>query len=311
VAFAPGETLRYQYMLEGGGSGWSEPSPQHTVNYANLSSGSYRFVVRALNAEGLTSVRPASIEFVILPPLWLRWWFQLIVAALAGVLVYAFYRYRVTRLVELERVRTRIATDLHDDIGSSLSQIAILSEVAKRQLVPAAPALAEPLADIAGISRDVVDSMSDIIWAIDPERDHLGDLVNRMRRFSNDVLSVRDIQVAFVAPQSELAIGADLRRQIFLIFKEAVHNIVRHSGATEVRIALHVDHGWLTLEVQDNGAGFNSSRSRDGRGLRSMRERARSAGGTADLITGCGGTTVRVRLPLDRHLSEPAPDPHK
>jgi hypothetical protein len=91
-----------------------------------LSPGSYRFLVRAVNSDGVASERPASIAFVILPPVWLRWWFQLLIGALAGAAIYRLHRYRVTRLLGLERVRTRIATDLHDDIGSSLSQIAIL-----------------------------------------------------------------------------------------------------------------------------------------------------------------------------------------
>ncbi|HVP47473.1 MAG TPA: histidine kinase [Bryobacteraceae bacterium] len=177
--------------------------------------------------------------------------------------------------MELKRVRTRIATDLHDDIGSSLSQIAILSEVANRQVGEIHSKLAEPLADIAGISRELVDSMSDIVWAIDPERDQLGDLVHRMRRFASDLLSPRDIRLVFQTPDADqdLPIGADLRRQIFLVFKEAVHNVLRHSGATEVRIGFQVERGWLQLAVEDNGSGFDIVPRQEGHGLRSMRER--------------------------------------
>jgi signal transduction histidine kinase len=304
LAFAPGETLRYQYMLEGGDSEWSPAAQQRTVNYANLSSGSYRFLVRAINAEGVASARPASIAFVILPPVWLRWWFQVFVATMTGATIYVLHHYRVTRLLELERVRTRIATDLHDDIGSSLSQIAILSEVANRQVDPTQPELAEPLSDIAGISRELVDSMSDIVWAIDPERDHLGDLVHRMRRFASDVFSPRDIRLVFQAPAEEqdLAMGADLRRQIFLIFKEAIHNVWRHSGASEVRISFQVEHGWLCLEVEDNGSGFDTVRPQEGHGLKSMHERAQNAGGRIEMTTTSRGTMVVVRVPAGRRM---------
>ena len=312
-AFAPGDTLRYQYMLEGADSEWSPPSPQRTVTYANLSHGSYRFLVRAINSEGVLSERPASIAFVILPPVWLRWWFQLLAAAVAGAAIYWLHHYRVTRLLELERVRTRIATDLHDDIGSSLSQIAILSEVANRHVDPAHPSLAEPLTDIAGISRELVDSMSDIVWAIDPERDHLGDLVHRMRRFASDVFSPRDIRLEFQAPAGEqdLQMGADLRRQIFLIFKEAVHNVLRHSGATEVSIDFQVEHGWLHLRVADKGRGFDAAQGHDGHGLRSMQERAHSVGGEIDITSSARGTTVALRVPVGRRMAQHARSPHE
>jgi ligand-binding sensor domain-containing protein/signal transduction histidine kinase len=313
LAFAPGETLRYQYMLEGADSGWSAPSLERSVHYASLSPASYRFLVRAINSEGVASARPASISFLILPPVWLRWWFQLLVAAVMAAMVYWLHRYRVARLLELERVRTRIATDLHDDIGSSLSQIAILSEVAGRLAEPAYPKLAEPLADIAGISRELVDSMSDIVWAIDPERDHVDDLVHRIRRFASDVLSPRDIRLAFQAPPEveDLPMGADLRRQVFLIFKELVHNIVRHSSATEAEVEIRVEHGWLCLKVADNGRGFDAAGNHEGHGLRSMRERARNAGGTIVTHSGPGGTTVALQVPVGRRAVRQAPSPHE
>jgi two-component sensor histidine kinase len=313
LAFAPGATLRYQYILEGADSEWSPPSPQRTVNYANLSPGSYRFLVRAINSEGVASERPASIAFVILPPIWLRWWFQLLAAAVAAAMIYWLHHYRVMRLLELERVRTRIATDLHDDIGSSLSQIAILSEVANRQVDRTQSQLAEPLADIAGISRELVDSMSDIVWAIDPERDQLGDLVHRMRRFASDVFSPQDIRLVFQSPADEqdLQMGADLRRQIFLIFKESVHNVLRHSGATEVSIDFRVEHGWLNLKVTDNGRGFDFVPDHDGHGLRSMRERAQSVGGGIEVSSSPQGTAVALRVPVGRREAQRARTPHK
>ncbi len=313
AAFTAGDTLRYQYMLEGADSEWSQPSPQRSVNYANLSPGSYRFLVRAINSEGTVSPQPASIAFVILPPLWLRWWFQLLAAAAVFSAIYWLHRSRVRRLLELERVRTRIATDLHDDIGSSLSQIAILSEVAHRHVDSAHPSLAEPLTDIAGISRELVDSMSDIVWAIDPERDYLGDLAHRMRRFASDVFSSRDIRLEFQSPAGEqdLQMGADLRRQIFLIFKEAVHNVVRHSGATEAGIDLQIESGWLILRLADNGRGFDVVNDHNGHGLRSMRERARTVGGKVDIQSTPAGTTIVLRVPVGRRAAQHIGSPHE
>jgi signal transduction histidine kinase len=237
----------------------------------------------------------------------------LLAAAVAAAMIYWLHHYRVMRLLELERVRTRIATDLHDDIGSSLSQIAILSEVANRQVDRTQSQLAEPLADIAGISRELVDSMSDIVWAIDPERDQLGDLVHRMRRFASDVFSPQDIRLVFQSPADEqdLQMGADLRRQIFLIFKESVHNVLRHSGATEVSIDFRVEHGWLNLKVTDNGRGFDFVPDHDGHGLRSMRERAQSVGGGIEVSSSPQGTAVALRVPVGRREAQRARTPHK
>src|SRR5262249_48072298 len=149
LEFDPGEVLQYQYKLEGADGDWSAPAEQRIVNYPGLGPGSYRFLVRAVTSEGVMSAQPAAVRFTILPPFWRRWWFVTLVAMLAGLLVYAAHRYRVGRLVELERVRTRIATDLHDDIGSSLSRMAILVEVAKRRMGSSTKESATILSDIA------------------------------------------------------------------------------------------------------------------------------------------------------------------
>jgi len=299
--YAPGERLRYQFKLEQADADWSAPAELRSVNYANLAPGAYRFAVRAVNSSGIASSRPASVSFVLLPPLWMRWWFRLTLACGAAGIIYALHRYRVVNLLRLERIRTRIATDLHDDIGSSLAQIAILSEVARRDNSSEHANGVKPLADIASISRELVDSMSDIVWAVDPDRDHFGDLVHRMRRFASDLFAAGDIRLEFQAPAGELHLdmGADLRREIFRIYKEALHNVLRHSGASELRIRLAVDRGWLNLEVRDNGRGFDLASANAGHGLKSIRERAARLGGKAEIESHAGnGTLVRLRLHL-------------
>jgi len=152
LGFAAGESLRYQYKLERADEDWGPPVDQRTVNYPNLPPGTYRFQVRAISADGVISVSPAVATFRILPPIWRRWWFVTVAALVAAVAIFSVHRYRVARLIELERVRTRIATDLHDDIGSSLSQIAIMSEVAQRQ-ADSGLAVTSPLSTIASTSR--------------------------------------------------------------------------------------------------------------------------------------------------------------
>ena len=300
LGFAAGEGLKYQYKLVGANEEWSIPTDQRTINYASLSPGRYRFMVRAVTSDGSISPTPATITFTILSPIWQRWWFMALIVLGVGLVATAVIRNRVARLIELERVRTRIASDLHDDIGSGLSRIAILSEVARQQ-VGRDTTVGEPLSVIAGASRDLVDSMSDIVWAINPNKDHLSDLVQRMRRFASDLFTARQIEFSFNAPGEEqaLKIGADLRRQVFLIFKEAVNNVARHSACKEAEVELRIEGGWLALSLMDNGPGFDPAQTSAGQGLASMRARAQSLGGELQIVSSNGkGTTVLLKVPL-------------
>jgi signal transduction histidine kinase len=295
-------TLRFQYRLGGASDDWSVPTADRTVHFPSLAPGHYRFEVRAISTGGLVSPEPAVVAFRVLPPFWRRWWFVTLVAGLLGATAYAFHRLRLQRVVELERVRTRIATDLHDDIGSSLSRVSILSEVVRQQLQGEQAKKAEPLlAQIADTARDVVDSMSDIVWAVNPKRDRAADLVQRMRRFAGDTCSGRGIALRFQAPEGgqDRRLGLELRRQVYLIFKEAVNNAVRHSGCKEAEVEFDVEGRSLTLRVKDNGRGFDPGERSAGHGLNSMRKRAEGLNGGLDVLSNPGeGTEVRVHVPL-------------
>jgi ligand-binding sensor domain-containing protein/two-component sensor histidine kinase len=307
LGFGAGEGLLYQYRLEGANDVWSQPNEHRTVNFANLAPGRYRFLVRAINADGVMSDPPAGFSFTILPPFWQRWWFVAIVAALVGLIAYGPYRYRVRRLLEIERVRTRIASDLHDDIGAGLSRIAVLSEVARHEVGGGTSPVVERLSAIARASRELVDSMSDIVWVINPERDHLRDLTHRMRRFASDVFTSRGIEFTFRAPVDEqhLKLGADMRRQVFLIFKEAINNVVRHADCAQASVQLAAEGGWFTFTVKDDGQGFDAEHARDGNGLVNMRERARVLGAQLQVDSGEGcGTTVTLRVPFNATVKE-------
>jgi signal transduction histidine kinase/ligand-binding sensor domain-containing protein len=307
LSMARAALLRYQYKLEGVDEDWSAPTDQRTVHYANLAPGTYRFLVRAVDPFGLSSAQPASVGFRIFPHFWQRWWFLALVAAAIGSVAALLYRYRVAHLLELERVRIHIATDLHDDIGSSLSQIAVLSEVVRRQ-VDGTQAVSERLSTIASTSRELVDSMSDIVWAINPNRDNLGDLAQRMRRFASDLFTANDIEFHFNAREAErpLKLEADVRRQVFLIFKEAVHNIVRHSRCSTVEVDLHIENHVIRLTVKDDGKGFDPAQASQGHGLSSMSQRAKTLGATMEISSGPGSsTTVLLKVPLARRLTLP------
>jgi signal transduction histidine kinase/ligand-binding sensor domain-containing protein len=299
--FAVGETIGFQYKLEGAGQDWSPRSQSRSVDYASLSPGSYRFAVRAVNTEGVASITPASVAFVILPPLWQRWWFVAVCLAMVSIAVAAIHRYRLRQALELERMRTRIATDLHDDVGSSLTQIAILSEVARRNGGGHGREGSEPLERIANLSRELVDSMSDIVWAINPQRDRLSDLEYRMRRFASDVLAARDIDFELETPEhaADIPVRAEIRREVYLVFKESIHNVVRHSGCARVRVTLENRDHRLVLRLSDDGKGFAVPSNGHGHGLASMRQRAADAGGALRIDSEPGrGTTVTLEVPL-------------
>ena len=304
--FSAGGNLKYQYKFENSDNDWSEPNEQRTFT-VNLTPGRYNFLVRAVTSDGNILSVPASVNFRILPPIWMRWWFITLALLILGAVIYAFYRYRLNRLVELERVRTRIATDLHDDIGSSLSQIAILSEVVRQKVGDTA--VNEPLNMIAETSREMVDSMSDIVWAINPNKDHLSDLVNRMRRFAGDVLEAKDIKYQLQIPQitHDSRLGADIRREIYLIFKESINNLAKHSNATEAEIELKIEHHWFEFFIKDNGKGFDVSQkinaldSLGGNGLISMQRRAKTLGGEFLIDSKIGdGTRITLKIPLNK-----------
>jgi ligand-binding sensor domain-containing protein/signal transduction histidine kinase len=303
----PEESLRYKYKLEGGDSDWQGPGRDHQANYPGLEPGGYRFLVKAVNSAGAESAAPAEIDFVILPPFWRRWWFEsLALAGLAG-LAFAAHRYRVSQAVKIERMRTSIATDLHDDIGASLSQIAILSEVARGDARLEQSAPNERLERVAALARDLVDSMGDIVWSIRAEPEAMDSLIRRMREFANDLLVSQDIafDLQAPAPSGHIQLGVQTRRHLLLIFKECIHNVVRHSGCTAVQAELRVEGREILLRVRDNGPGLapaaGAPRANGGNGIPSMRRRAHSLGGSLDWTAAPGsGCAVEVRLPM-RH----------
>jgi ligand-binding sensor domain-containing protein/two-component sensor histidine kinase len=304
--FSSSEPLRYQYKIEGRSADWSAPTDQRTIDLS-LAPGAYRFLVRAISPGGAVSPMPAAVSFTVLRPVWQRWWFVTLAGAAIALMAYGAFRYRVMRLIELERVRTRIATDLHDDIGASLSRMAILSEVVKHQTQTDHQESAGMLAEIAESARSLVDSMSDIVWSIDPRKDDLKNVVTRIRAFASDVLEARGIEWEFKAPEDleQVKLPPDTRRHLFLIFKEAITNIARHSGSTRANVRLQVEHHRLCAEIADNGRGFsfpacepNHARL-GGNGLTNMSARAVELGGELRIDSAPGrGTKLKLTVPI-------------
>ncbi|MDQ4120839.1 MAG: PAS domain S-box protein [Acidobacteriota bacterium] len=224
----------------------------------------------------------------------------------------AIQKAREERMKELQKVRTRIATDLHDDIGSSLTQIAVLSEVARSQALR--DEVRASLERISDVSNELVDAMADVVWAINPKKDSLRELVLRMRRFASDVLSAKDIEFELEAPEtdSDIQFGANIRREVFSIYKECINNIVRHSGATEVFIEFEIIVGVLRLKIADNGRGFDVKRvlsnefspDKGGNGLINIRRRVSDLNGTFEINSSDSGTVIALYIPLLKEQEE-------
>lgn len=287
-----GEKLKYEYRF--GGAEWTA-THERTLNFANLAAGDYTFEVRAQTADRIYSL-PATVAFTIAAPLWQRWWFLIACAMLSGFIVYLIYKSRLKRLLELEKVRTRIATDLHDDIGANLTRISLLSEVARQNSQNGNGKL---LSSIAEIARESVASMNDIVWAIAPEHDSLSDLTRRMRSFAEEIFALSDIELKFNTDAADLKLSVGVRRDLLLIFKEAVNNAAKHSDCTRVQIYFGFENSRLVLKIKDNGKGFDTAEIYEGQGLRSMSRRADSLGGNLR-IEAENGTNVEFSMPLEK-----------
>jgi ligand-binding sensor domain-containing protein/signal transduction histidine kinase len=298
LSFLGERGLQYRWRLDGLDADWRPPTQSRSVDLVELGAGRYRFRVEASSPAGAATPREATVEFEILPPLWQRPWFIGVAIALAAALGYALHQSRMARAVAMERVRRQIAFDLHDELGAGLAQIAIHSEVAKREVAPA------PRLDaIAGTARALRESMSDIVWSVDPRKDHLLDLVQRMRQLALDVLEAAGVRVDFRAPEdasiAAIDLAPDRRRHVLLLFKEAVTNVARHAHAENVEIRVGVSGSRMRVEVKDDGCGFDQRAARAGHGLDTLRRRAEEL--DAELLlesTPYAGTRIAVDVPL-------------
>lgn len=296
--FVAGEPVRFQYRLDDDAA-WSPPVAEREVHFPRLAPGRYHFAVRAVLGAGAVSPE-ARATFAIARPIWQRWWFVALAALALFGLGHRLYRLRLAHLLAIEQVRTRIASDLHDDLGASLSRIAVLSEVAGRRAA-ASDAVAAQLRDIGTSARELVDIASDIVWSTDPRRDDLHSLVVRLRGFASDLLEARGIAWSLAAPAEpdHIKLDPERRRHLFLILKEAIHNAARHAGAGRVDVTIARRDRALVAVVRDDGCGFDPGAAGDGHGLGSMHARAAQAGGTLRVESSpATGSAVTVRLPL-------------
>lgn len=314
LSFVAPEKMQFQYRLIGWDSDWTTAANDKRVaEYSYLPPGRYTFKVRACNSDGIWNQSGASFAFIVLPHFWQTWWFRL-AAVLFGIglivgSVLAVTRRRMRRKIEvlhrqqaIERERSRIAKDIHDHLGANLTRISLLSQSAHGGLDNTAQAAAQ-LDRIYDTSRELTRSMDEIVWAINPQHDTLDSMASYLGNFAQEYLVPLNIRCRLEAPLHlpHWPITAEARHNIFLAFKEALHNVVKHSGATEVSVYLTTDSTGFTLIVRDNGRGFDPltvrSRPGGGNGLKNMAQRLEKIGGRCEILSRPGAGT-EVKFPV-------------
>jgi ligand-binding sensor domain-containing protein/two-component sensor histidine kinase len=288
---APGQ-ITYAYRLKNVDEEW-QYTDHREVRFAALTPDNYTFEVRAQNWSGNWSQEVATVNFTILPPLWQRWWFRGLIVLAVLVIIYFIYRYyRIRKMVDIERMRVQIASDLHDDVGGSLTEIALQTDLLRT--TDLGNEVKSTLKQIGQQSRSVVSSLDDIVWSIDARNDSFGDLTDRMQDYINNLFKNRDIEVRYELDELDMSasLPVEIRENLYLIFKEAINNVAKHSDASEVQVRLDTEKGSYVMEIQDNGH-VNGSGRRSGQGLNNMNMRAKRIRANLDIIQN-GGFTVRV-----------------
>lgn len=310
------EGLRYAYRLDGVHDDWVGVGGERRVTFPRLQPGRYTFRVRATSGLGVVGTREAQVTFAVRAPFWRQAWFLALVTALLGALAYAAHRYHLHRALDVERARHRIASDLHDDLGS---QIAAVTMQLHRIRTRAPAATRAALERCEHYLQQLSTSLRDLVWVVGADHDTLGDLVGRIRDDAFRLLPDHEIEVQAEGLPDDLPLAMEARKHLYLFCKEALHNTAKHAQASSVRVRVALTPRHLTLDIADDGVGLPAGVGEDaanpllqqgdglpsgraaarGHGLRSMRDRARALGGTLT-TEGAPGGGVRHRLTVSR-----------
>jgi signal transduction histidine kinase len=299
-SFSAPERVRFRYRLEGADPNWTEAGERRVAYYQGLSPGSYRFRVSACNVDGEWNENGADLAFVIEPHPWQTWWFR--AALLAGVVGAAAlaYNLRVERIKALNRLRLRIAGDLHDEIGANLGSISLNAQLLQRN-----PSLTSAARDeVTGLHRVAVQTaqaVRDLVWLTNPDFDNSTDMIRRMREVMNLQLPGRERKFDATGVTPDRPLSPEFRRNLFSVFKEALHNVAKHSGAASVEVKLRDTADGLEMTVADNGCGYRPDDIEEGHGLGSMRRRAAEMRGVLEVTSSPGkGTTITLTVAFEQ-----------
>lgn len=315
LSFIAPDKVRFRYRLEGLEKEWVEAGGRRLANYSHLPAGDYVFRVIACNNDGVWNERGRALAFSVAPFFYHTWWFYLLtalatfgaVAATVRNITSRKYRAALSHLEQqhaIERDRARIAKDIHDDLGAGLTQITLLTELARRD-PPGQVAI--HLDRISDAARKMTRAMDEIVWAVDPQHDSLSGLMDYISAFTEEFLRVAGIRCRMDLPEALPAapVAAETRYNLFLALKEALNNVVKHARATEVWLRLRLEPGEITLVIEDNGQGLapnggggGAARLMSGHGLTNLRKRLETVGGRCRVDSTAGkGTRVDLTVP--------------
>lgn len=305
-SFVASDRVQFRYQLEGADAGWIEAGTRRaSVQYSYLSPGDYRFHVTACNSDGTWNEKGIAFRLKVLPHFYETLWFQLLAGATALAVVAFVIRHITLRRLRwkmqqlerqhaVERERTRIARDIHDDLGSSLNLIAVLGDLAKKEKTD------ERIEKMSVTARQAVKSLDEIVWAVNPRNDTLAHLIDYAGQFATSYLRAAGIRCRLDVPDQMpvCEVATDVRHNLFLVIKEALQNIVKHSRATEVWLRVNSAEGKLRVVIEDNGCGFElTSADPWADGLRNMQERLVEIGGECRIQSRIdAGTVITVEL---------------
>lgn len=301
----------YKYKLEGFDKDWTIPDAKNEVTYTNLSPGTYTFYIMGANTDGVWNEKPISLEIIVRPYWHQTIWFKIAMVLLFAAALYALYRYRLSQVLQLQKLRNRIARDLHDEIGSTLSSISIYAASANK-INTGNPKVANILSRINTGTSEMMEAMSDIIWAVNTGSGNLDDLANRLRSFAVHVTEAKNMELHFTDNEYIPSIELDMeqRKNVYLICKEAISNAVKYSNGTQLGVEVSVKNHKLVMQISDNGIGFRaedqspsvSSQSFGKNGLKNMKSRAEEINAQLEITSEPGsGTQVMLTMPTKNH----------
>jgi signal transduction histidine kinase/ligand-binding sensor domain-containing protein len=313
LSFRAPKNVRYRYTLENFDDRWLDAGAQRSVSYSRLPAGNYRFRVKATNGDGVWNETGASVSLSVAPFLWETWWFRWAEILVLTGIVFAVARFVAGRRVQaqmraleqqaaVERERTRIARDIHDDLGSRLTKIALLGGLAARERMEPEK-IGRRLQEISDTARQLLKSLDETVWAVNPRNDNLPQLINYLGQFAAKFLATAEIACVLDLPDDPppRPVSAEARHNLFLTVKEALTNVVKHAHAREVRFSCQLVDGALQVVIADDGLGCAGLTPDDPEadGLRNMRQRMSLLGGRFDLVGSPGaGTRITLVLPL-------------